>query len=67
MNRRTKILLGVGIAIVVVGGLAVLTYQKNYLPVVNLSNKSWLEGKEKNLEKKDEILKICQPMLQRCV
>lgn len=55
MNRRSKILLGVGIAIVVVGGLAVLAYQKNYLPVVNLSNKSWLEGKEKNLEKKDEI------------
>lgn len=55
MNRRSKILLGVFTLVVLVGILAVVAYQKNFLPAINLSNKSWLEGKDKNLAKKDDI------------
>lgn len=55
MSRRTKILLGVLIVVAVAGILIGLSYKLNYL-TINLSDKSWLEGKEKNLPKKDDII-----------
>ncbi|MFA6492860.1 MAG: M23 family metallopeptidase [Patescibacteria group bacterium] len=57
MSHRAKIILIVIIlaVIVIAGGLYAL-YRTNYLPSVNLSNSSWLDEKDKNLEKKDDIV-----------
>ncbi|KKP92595.1 MAG: hypothetical protein UR98_C0022G0003 [Parcubacteria group bacterium GW2011_GWA1_36_12] len=55
MSHRTKIALIVVVLVIIVAGGLYALYKTNFLPAVNLSNKSWLEGKDKNLPKKDEI------------
>lgn len=55
MSRRAKIILIAVIAIVVIGGGLFALYKTNKLPSINLSNTSWLQGKDKNLPKKDDI------------
>ena len=55
MNRRTKIIIIASALVVVIGVPSLYLYKTNYLPAINLTNKSWLDGKDKNLPKKDEI------------
>jgi biotin carboxyl carrier protein len=57
MNKNSKIILLVVVIIVIAAfiGCFVL-YKKNYLPVLNSSNQNWLQGKDKNLPKKDAII-----------
>ena len=56
MNHRAKITIIVLASLIVVGVPAwYLFTHTNLIPAINISNKSWLEGKDKNLPKKDEI------------
>lgn len=54
-NKLTKVLLVILALVVLIGALWFVTYKLNLLPSIKLSNKNWLEGKDKNLPKKDDI------------
>ena len=56
MSKKKKVVLIVAIILVILIGGGLLLYKFDYLPSINLSSKSWLEGKDKNLPKKDEIV-----------
>lgn len=58
MSHRAKIILIIITSVIIVATAVWYFYKTNYLPTINLTNKSWLEGKDKNLEKKDEITNI---------
>lgn len=55
MSKKVKIALLIIVVAIVVALVLYKLYKTNYLPSISLSNKSWLEGKDKNLTKKDDI------------
>lgn len=55
MSRQIKIVLAVVLVIIVIAGGLYALYKTRYLPGINSSNTSWLEGKDKDLPKKDDI------------